>query len=78
MLNKEGVGSKVALVLSGLDSKFGVGFQNELFNEIDSITKEDIVSFSKNVFSNKPVYSITATEDTLNANKDYLDSLKKQ
>ena len=42
----------------------------------DKITVDDIYNTANYVFSNKPTYSIVATENTLNANKQYLESLK--
>lgn len=75
LLNKEGIGSKVGSIDFGLNSKHGIDYDNQIFNEIDNVTREDIINMAKNVFSNKPVYSIVATQDTLDANKDYLNNL---
>ena len=38
----------------------------------------EIVDFAQKVFSNKPIYAIVASQDTLDANKEFLDSLQKQ
>lgn len=57
-------------------SSSGVAQYNEMYNLIDTITKEDIVNASKNIFSQKPVYSIRASQDTLDANREYLDRLE--
>ena len=43
---------------------------------IDKITIDDIYNAANHVFGGKPIYSIVATEDTLEANKDYLRSLE--
>ena len=48
---------------------------NEQYNIIDSITKEDIQKAANYVFNNKPIYSLVASKDTLNANKEFLDTL---
>lgn len=54
---------------------YGIQRENMFFDEIDKITAEDIQNAAKYIFSGKPTYSIVATEDTLNANKEYLESL---
>ena len=76
LLNNEGVISKVSSLDSGMNSKYGIEYKNKLFKEIDNITKEDVVKFANVVFSNNPVYSITASADTLKANEEFLNSLK--
>ncbi len=75
LLDNEGIYSKVSSVSCGLDSKFGITYENKLYNEIDNITKEDIINFAKKAFSGKPVYSVTATQDTLDANKEFFEGL---
>lgn len=57
-------------------SSSGVAQLNEMYNLVDTITKEDIINASKNIFSQKPIYSIRASQDTLNANREYLDMLE--
>ena len=42
---------------------------------LDSITVDDIYNTARNVFRSKPVYSITATQASLDANKEFLNSL---
>ena len=76
LLNKEGYSTKVDTIRNGLNSIFGIDYYNQLYAEIDSITKEDIMEFAQKVFSQKPVYAICATQDTLDYNKNYLESLK--
>lgn len=76
LLNNEGTYAKIDSLADGMNSRFGVGYQNEMYSQIDSITKEDIIEFAQNVFSNHPVYAITATQDTLDFNKEYLENLK--
>ena len=68
---------KIVGLLSGQNSPYGLQRENLLFNEIDKITSDDIYNAANYIFSGKPMYSIVATEDTLKANKDYLNSLTK-
>ncbi len=63
-------------MILGVNSPYGTFKDNQLFDEIDKITVDDIYNTANYVFSNKPTYSIVATENTLNANKQYLESLK--
>lgn len=76
LLQKEGVQSKLDSLNKGLKSKEGIEYDNKLFDIIDSITREAINQFAQKVFMNKPIYSIVASKDTLEANKDYFESLK--
>lgn len=57
-------------------SQNGISEENKMYEIIDSITKEDIVNGAKNIFLQKPIYSIRATQDTLDANREYLDKLE--
>lgn len=56
---------------------YGMEYLNKQFELIDKITPEDILNTAKYVFSSKPVYSLTGTRATLDANKEFLDSLVK-
>ena len=76
LLNKEGTSSKLGSINAGLNSKYGITYTNLLFNEIDSITKQDIVNFADKIFKNPPVYSIVASKDTIENNKDYFAALE--
>ena len=58
-----------------MKSKYGIDFDNQVYNIIDSITREDINEFAEKVFKNPPIYSIVASKDTLDANKEFLESL---
>lgn len=78
LLNKEGTPSKLNSLNSGLNSLEGLDFENQLFNEIDNITRADIDAFARKAFNNPPVYSIVASKDTLEANKEYLQNLEKR
>ena len=64
-------------LLSGLESAYGVNKMNTLFAEIDKISVDDIYNASNYIFAGKPIYSVVATEDSLNANKEFLDGLEK-
>ena len=76
LLEQEGAQAKVISLKSGLNSKYGANYDNQIFDEIDNVTKEDIINLAKKIFAQNPVYAITATQDTLDANKDYLDNLR--
>ena len=78
LLNKEGTPLKLNALNSGLNSKEGLDFENQLFNEIDKITRADIDAFAGKAFNNPPVYSIVASKDTLEANKEYLQNIEKR
>ena len=64
-------------LIQGMESPYGISKENQLFDEIDKITADDIYNAANYVFSGKPTYSILATEDTINANKEYFETLKK-
>jgi len=76
LLNNEGVNAKLDNLNSGLNSKHGITYLNKLYREIDNITKQDIINFANKIFNNPPTYSIVASKDTLEFNKDYLESLE--
>ena len=65
------------IVLSrSVSTPYGVNYQNEILATIDSITADDILNAAKYIFSGKPVYSLTATKDSIEANKEFLKSLE--
>lgn len=73
-----GVSSNIGKAIDIFDSRYtpyGFNYFNEYFETLDSITAEDIQTAAKYIFSNKPIYSLTATQATLDANKEYLSSL---
>ena len=76
LLNNEGTGSKLGAINSGLNSKYGITYTNQLFDEIDKITKQDIVDFADKIFKNPPVYSIVASKDTLDNNNEFFKTLE--
>ena len=61
----------------GLNSEHGITYMNKLYKAIDSITRDDILLFADKVFKNPPIYSIVASKDTLDANKDYFAGLEQ-
>lgn len=67
--------SQVSVMSNSLQTAYGIKRDNLLLDEIDKITVDDIYNTANYIFNNKPVYSILATEDTLKANKEYLDNL---
>ena len=77
LLNNEGVYSKVMDINVGLNSQHGITYLNKLYKEIDFVTMKDVQDYANYVFSSKPTYSIVASKDTLEYNKEYLEKLKK-
>ena len=62
--------------LSGnIDTPYGILRDNLALQMIDSITADDIYNTANYIFSEKPIYSILATENTLKANREYLNNL---
>ena len=76
LLENEGTVSKLDTAEAGLNSPYGINYLNDLYKEIDNITKQDVTAFASKIFSEPPVYSITASKDTLDYNKSYLEALK--
>ena len=66
---------KMSGFLLGIKSPYGISRDNQIFEEIDKITADDIYNAANYIFSGKPVYSIYTTQETLDANKNYLQSL---
>ncbi len=62
-------------LIQGMESPYGISRENQLFNEIDKITADDIYNAANYIFAGKPTYSILATEDSINANQEYLANL---
>lgn len=55
---------------------YGALKDNEALKIIDSITAEDIYNAANYVFKGKPLYSVLASENTINANQDYFKNLE--
>lgn len=67
---------KTNLLDNALDTHYGLTYHNQKFELIDSITPEDIQNAAKYVFAGKPIYSILATQNTLDANKEFFAKLE--
>ena len=78
LLYNEGIFAKLDNISAGLNSLEGIDYCNQLYNIIDNITREDISYFTQKVFKNPPTYSIVASKDTLEANKDFFNKLMTQ
>ena len=76
LLDQEGIESKLAALSVGIENPDGIEYKNKAYEIIDSITREDIDNMAHYIFSKKPIYSIVASKDTLEANKEYLENLK--
>ena len=68
---------KNAMITAANNTLYGVDYINQAFDMIDKITVDDIYNTANNVFASNPTYSITATKDSLDANKEFLASLEK-
>lgn len=55
---------------------YGIEYTNKQIEMIDKITPQDILNTARNIFCNKPIYSIAATKEALDFNKEYFDNLK--
>jgi len=78
LLNNEGNAAKIAALEKGLNSSYSLDLKNKIYEEIDKITKQDIIEMAQKIFSAKPIYAIVASKDTLDANKDFFESLKAE
>ena len=68
--------SKASNLLKSANTPYSIHKTNLLLEEVDKISVDDIYNAANYIFSNRPTYSILATKDTLNANKDYFKSLE--
>ncbi len=75
LTNSERTSEKSLQIMSGGTNFYGADYANQMLEEIDKITTDDIYNAAQNIFGGKPLYSIVATQDTLDYNKEYLDSL---
>lgn len=69
---------KISSINTGLISPYGLTRENQLLEEIDKITIDDIYNAANYIFSEKPTYSILATQESIDANKNYLSSLEEK
>ena len=67
--------SAAELLSMNMTQPYGIKRIDEYVNAIDKITKQDIMDAANHVFSNKPVYSILASQDTVNSQMNYINSL---
>lgn len=67
---------KTSMLFDSNNTYYGIDFFNKKLEMIDSITADDIYNAARNIFNSKPIYSITATKDTLKANEEYLKKLE--
>lgn len=64
-------------ILMGLKSPYGVTADNQELELIDKITVNDIRTAANYIFNSNPTISIVATKNTLDKNKNYLNSQGK-
>ncbi len=67
---------KIYTIQSDMSSFYGALGTNLEYSIIDTISKAEIIDAANYIFNNPPVYAITATEETLKANKDYFNKLE--
>lgn len=72
---KEGQYRKTSQIIDGIDGFYGTDEVNKKFKIIDEITADDIQNAAKYIFQNKPTYSLIATENSIEHNKEFLNSL---
>ena len=75
MLNNESAVSKMGTLSSTMELDEDLTYDNRRFEMIDSITREDIDKMAKKVFAGKPIYSIIASQDTLDYNAEFLSRI---
>lgn len=66
---------KTISLMQGMESPYGISRENQILEEIDKVTAEDIYNAANYIFSGKPTYSVIATEDTLKYNDSYFKTL---
>ena len=69
-------GAKNSIISTCASTPYGLEYINKQFEIIDNITADDILNVAVNIFSNKPVYSISGTKEALEYNREYFESLK--
>lgn len=67
--------SKTALLSMNLHQPYGIKRMDEYIKAIDKMTPADIQAAARHIFTNKPLYSILASEDTINSQKEFLNTL---
>ena len=66
---------KNRIISHSKDTYYGIEYLNKCLESIDTITADDIYNTANNIFNSKPIYSLTGTKATIEANKDYLNKL---
>ncbi len=66
---------KNRIISHSKDTFYGIEYLNKCLENIDSITADDIYNTANNIFNSKPIYSLTGTKATIEANKDFLSNL---
>ncbi|MCQ2739404.1 MAG: insulinase family protein [bacterium] len=77
VLDLESTISKLDNVMASISLGDAPDRVNKMFKMIDNITREDIDEMSGKIFSSAPIYSIVASNDTLEYNKEFLESIKE-
>ncbi len=76
LLIKETTDENLGAINYGLFNSYNIEYNNLIYNEIDKITREDLQEYAKKVFKNPPIYTIVASKDTLDANKEFFETLE--
>jgi predicted Zn-dependent peptidase len=66
---------KNRIISHSKDTFYGIEYLNKCLENIDSITADDIYNTANNIFNSRPIYSLTGTKATIEANKDFLSNL---
>ena len=66
---------KTSLLSMNMTQPYGIKRIDEYVKAIDKITKQDIKDAAIHIFSNKPVYSILASPDTILNQAEYINNL---
>lgn len=74
---RESKHGQTVAISTALESPYGLREKNIMLDMIDSITAKDINTAAKHIFATQPIYSIVASDDTLNFNQKYLETLGK-
>lgn len=73
----ETTGRKNGIIADNAENYYGPLKFNKYLEIIDSVTADDIQQMANYIFNSNPTYSVLATENSLKANKEYLNSLEK-
>ena len=67
---------KNSIISDNAATVYGVDYTNKQLEMIDQITPQDLLNTARNIFAGKPIYSVAATKEALEYNKNYLENLK--